>query len=110
AEFRKLQEKSAVSDESLRNTIRDCRIPPEIGNRALESQTHGQATHLPSLNSKGGTASAQLGLAIGQRVRNAQPEGLRIGVGMSPVRRMRRFCAASGSGSGTAESRAFEYG
>src|SRR5205823_8321719 len=72
---------------------------------------HGQATQRPSLNSNGGTASAQEGCAIGQRVRNAQPDGFLMGLGTSPARRMRRFFAAdSGSGRGTAESSAREYG
>jgi outer membrane usher protein FimD/PapC len=52
--------------------------------------THGQATHRFSLNSSGGIASAQDGLAIGQRVRKGQPEGLCEGFGISPTRWMRR--------------------
>src|SRR2546427_6864010 len=71
----------------------------------------GQATQRPSLNSNGGTASAQDGCAMGQRVRKAQPDGFLRGLGTSPARRMRRFrAAASGSGRGTAESSAREYG
>ena len=66
--------------------------------------------HLPSLNSKGGTASAHDGLAIGQRVRKEQPDGLLMGFGTSPVSRIRRSFALSGSGPGIAERSAREYG
>src|SRR5436190_22669625 len=72
---------------------------------------HGQATQRPSLNSRGGTASAQDGFAMGHRVRKAHPDGFFMGLGTSPLRRMRRFFAAdSGSGRGTAERSAREYG
>ena len=55
------------------------------GSNGIRLYTQGHATQRPSLNSSGGTASAQEGFAIGQRVRKAQPDGLRMGLGTSPV-------------------------
>ena len=78
--------------------------------RDLES-TYGHAAKLPfDFNSSGGTAFAHSGLAIGQRVRNPQPEGLRIGVGTSPFKIILSLLRNFGFGSGTADSNALLYG
>jgi hypothetical protein len=69
--------------------------------------TTGQATQRSLLTSvSGGTSSAQLFSASGQRVRNGQPLGLRKGLGTSPSSLMRSGRSRCGSGSGTAESSA----
>ena len=59
-----------------------------------------------------GSTSLHLGnCAFGQRGWNRQPEGGSIGLGTSPSRMIRLLAAArSGSGIGTAESRAPDYG
>jgi len=58
--------------------------------------------------SNGGSTLAQISWAIGQRVRNRQPDGGLIGLGTSPVRRIRsrRPPTEACFTSGTAESRA----
>ena len=78
--------------------------------RFTSSHTHGQATNRSSFSSSGGAASAHEARTIGQRVRKPHPEGLLIGVGMSPTRWMRSSSRARGSARGTAESNAREYG
>src|SRR5690606_12612233 len=60
-------------------------------------------------SSRGGTTSAHSFVAIGQRVRNTQPDGGLMGLGMSPWR-MTRSRFTVGSGIGTAESSASVYG
>ena len=65
---------------------------------------HAAPWSAPWLSSIGST-SAQIGCAIGQRVRKRQPEGGSIGLGTSPVRTM-RLLFRPGTGSGFAESRA----
>ena len=56
-------------------------------------------------SSSGGTVCAQASMACGQRVRNTQPEGGAIGLGMSPFNAMCRV-GWSGSGLGLAASSA----
>src|SRR5206468_357058 len=103
-----MQEKGQITDRVTAKIARE--IYQICEGEIYAIHTHGHATQRPSLNSRGGIASAQIGFAIGQRVRNAQPEGLRMGLGMSPTRRILRLSAASGSGSGTADRSAREYG
>ena len=59
--------------------------------------------------SSGGSTLAQISWAIGQRVRNRQPEGGLMGLGTSPVSRIRsrRPPTAACFTSGTAESSAW---
>ena len=65
-----------------------------------------QAVTCPSPTCRGsGTIRAQSGTACGQRVRKTQPEGGEIGLGMSPVSRI-RLARRPGFGTGTAESSA----
>ena len=71
---------------------------------------YGHATARPCRSSSGGAASAQSGCAMGQRVRNAQPDGFAIGEGGSPVSDARDAGRRSGSGRGTAASSDFVYG
>ena len=77
---------------------------------ALVYSEYGQATKRPFLNWSGGMASAQSGFAIGQRVRNGQPDGLLMGDGMSPTSFAWRMRRTLGSGRGAEASRAREYG
>src|SRR5215207_3310343 len=65
-----------------------------------------QATKWPGrISRNSGRVSAQTGSAIGQRVRNRQPEGGFAGEGTSPTRMVRfRFASATGSGMGTADN------
>ena len=51
--------------------------------------THGQATSRPSTTRSSETSSAHAAWAIRHLVRNPHPDGLRIGVGMSPSSRIR---------------------
>ena len=62
--------------------------------------------------SSGGSTLAQISCAIGQRVRNRQPDGGLIGLGTSPSSRIRsrRPPMAACFTSGTAESSAWVYG
>ena len=71
---------------------------------------YGQATSRSLRSSSGGTASAQDARAIGQRVRNGQPDGLFMGDGMSPTSFAWRIRRALGSGRGADASSAREYG
>ena len=61
----------------------------------------------PALGSSGGSSWTQRSWALGQRGWNRQPDGGSIGDGTSPSRITRsRFWAASGSGTGIADSSA----
>ena len=68
----------------------------------------GQAARSPlAFGSSGGTSLTQRSWALGQRGWNRQPDGGSIGDGTSPSRITRsRSLAASGSGTGIADSSA----
>src|SRR5882724_6026002 len=70
---------SPLTARNLRPPTAFCFLPTAFCLFSLHAQ--GQATWRSSFSSSGGTASAQLGLAMGQRVWNEQPDGLRIGFG-----------------------------
>ncbi len=82
---------------------------PLSGYRAFV--TTGHATKWSGATStSGGVACAHAGSASGQRVRKGQPEGLAIGLGTSPSNSTRSGRFAAGSGTGTADKSAREYG
>ena len=67
----------------------------------------------PSTTASGGSCAAQISCAFQHRVRNRQPDGGLIGLGTSPVSRIRSRWALSrraGSGTGTADISATVYG
>src|ERR1700735_5217787 len=84
--------------------------PGTVGSSSwIDSVQRWQATiWLAVTGSKAGTSWAQRSTAIGQRVRNTQPDGGLIGEGSSPERAMRVLLRSkSGSGTGTADSSAW---
>ena len=70
------------------------------------------ATNLPfSISSNAGTASLQMSVQYGHLVWNGQPDGVFSGEGISPAKVIRLFALATfGSGTGTAEIKAWVYG
>src|SRR6188474_3103072 len=72
--------------EGVSRRLIGCLEPDMSSGRQTRYGTQGHATQRPSFSSSGGTASAQVSRAIGQRVRKAHPEGLFIGLGTSPTR------------------------
>ena len=82
-----------------------------VGSGFCSGKWQAASARCPPNGRSGGSTSAQISSASGQRVRNRQPDGGWIALGSSPVMpALTLACSASGSATGAESSRPLVYG